>query len=293
MTATADRNEPSLDSLQAARQHVVVAEWIPMDWTLFRTYQRLHLAALQKLDQLFQEAGIDYWICDGTLLGAVRHQGLVPHDDDIDVECRQQDLEHLSKLPTDHEYWGFEKGGQWQGFPVYKLRFRGDVSVDVFPRHFPPKDDTEEVEKKYFPTADEIFPLCRFAFENIQVWGPNQADSYLKRLYGNDCLNTVLVWNHDFNYFHSKAFDARRVVVPLQDYNHIIQHAGIESPLAKETAALTYQAAYDNFEGGEETFVRQLQAYKRQRTFRWNRADAEWRYEQQERQETLQRGEEL
>ncbi|KAG7353871.1 LicD family protein [Nitzschia inconspicua] len=260
----------------------LVEQWIPMDRTLFRTYQLLHLAALQKVDEIFTAAKLDYWISGGTLLGALRHQGFVPHDDDLDIECFAEDLERISAIPTDDEYCGMTRGGQWQGFPVYKLHFRGDVCVDVFPRRNLQIDlSTDDAEKKFFPTFDETFPLRRYTFENVSVLGPNEGYVFMRRLYGEDCFDNVLVWNHDFNYFHSKGFDARKAVVSLEKYNHIIRTAGIESPAAEVTALKTYETAFSNFEGGEDEFLRQLHTYKRQRTFRWNQADAEWRYEQQ------------
>ncbi|CAE8657491.1 unnamed protein product, partial [Polarella glacialis] len=47
--------------------------------------QRL-LAMLQAIDERLEKAGVTYWVTGGTLLGAIRHGGFIPHDDDLDIE---------------------------------------------------------------------------------------------------------------------------------------------------------------------------------------------------------------
>lgn len=246
---------------------------------LHSTLQRVQLCMLQKLDELFQEHDIQYWICGGTLLGAIRHGGFVPHDDDVDLECFEKDLERLAQIPLDPPlYTGFvgtSAGKTWEGHPVAKLEFlEGLLEVDVFPR----PNDLPEGEK-HFPSRAEVFPLTRYRFHNIEVWGPNRSEcgSYLDRCYGKDWKETVCVYNHDYNWWHGAGFDARKEVLALEDYNDIVRGAGVPSPTAlgataKETFAQLFPRAQDL-----AGFVERYESYRFQRTLRRNRAAAEHR----------------
>lgn len=60
--------------------------------------QLLELRILEQLDRFCAEHGLRYYLSEGTLLGAVRHGGFVPWDDDIDVMMPREDYDRLSAL---------------------------------------------------------------------------------------------------------------------------------------------------------------------------------------------------
>lgn len=63
--------------------------------------QRIHeanLEILKAVDRLCRRHHIDYRIDSGTLLGAVRHRGFVPWDDDADLCFRREDFERFRKV---------------------------------------------------------------------------------------------------------------------------------------------------------------------------------------------------
>ena len=50
-----------------------------------RQAQLKMLSMLKVIDSICVKHNIDYWLDAGTLLGAIRHQGFIPWDDDMDI----------------------------------------------------------------------------------------------------------------------------------------------------------------------------------------------------------------
>lgn len=63
--------------------------------------ERLHnaqLEILQEVDRICHQHNIKYTITAGTLLGAIRHQGFIPWDDDLDIGMTREDYEYFLKI---------------------------------------------------------------------------------------------------------------------------------------------------------------------------------------------------
>lgn len=70
-----------------------------------RILQEGALAILLDVDKFCQKHNIQYWIASGTLLGAVRHGGFIPWDDDLDIEMTETEFRRFEKAV---EKYGFE-----------------------------------------------------------------------------------------------------------------------------------------------------------------------------------------
>lgn len=114
-----------------------------------RLHQRI-LRILMAVDSTCREHGLRYYIWAGTQLGAVRHQGFIPWDDDVDIAMPRPDYERLMSharewLPEPFEMVSAELDEAYP-LPFGKiqdasstlverthLHYLGGIYIDVFP----------------------------------------------------------------------------------------------------------------------------------------------------------------
>lgn len=127
--------------------------------------QQEALGICKRICRLCEQNHLRYYIAAGTLLGAVRHKGFIPWDDDMDLEMPRQDYQKLQKLleqdgqficqnyHTDHGYpYPFTKVFL-RSEETEKLRYPalnrcGHAFVDIFPLSGCPSNGT--VSRVYF-----------------------------------------------------------------------------------------------------------------------------------------------
>lgn len=66
--------------------------------TVLQNLRNIELEILDVVDQVCKENDLRYSLFYGTLLGAVRHKGFIPWDDDIDIIMPREDLDRLIKI---------------------------------------------------------------------------------------------------------------------------------------------------------------------------------------------------
>lgn len=128
----------------------------------------IELEMLKFIDEVCKREGLRYFLCGGTLLGAVRHQGFIPWDDDIDIFMPRIDYEKLIDLTKNSKvyrllsevdegyYYNFAKlvdtrttMTEEECEPIKNF----GVYIDVFPLDGMPNNETERM--RHFKELDK------------------------------------------------------------------------------------------------------------------------------------------
>lgn len=73
------------------------------DGSDLRTLQLRVLKMLEYFDTFCKKNDIKYWLASGTCLGAIRHGGFIPWDDDLDIEMFPEDYKKFLSLRDEYE----------------------------------------------------------------------------------------------------------------------------------------------------------------------------------------------
>lgn len=116
--------------------------------------RKLHQEILEIMDEIHRvctENNLRYYLIGGTLLGAIRHHGFIPWDDDLDIVMPREDLDRfielahaklrpqfqLNWITTDKNYWQFFPKISKKGTLFFQDAIKGasqtGIFVDIFP----------------------------------------------------------------------------------------------------------------------------------------------------------------
>lgn len=125
--------------------------------------RQLQMGILDNVHQFCQEHGLTYFLSSGSLIGAVRHGGYIPWDDDIDIYMLRNDYERLLQIyqgnetyrllnpdKEPHYYYTFAKVVDTRTRMIEKETdgYEIGVYIDVFPIDYVP-DDLQERERVF------------------------------------------------------------------------------------------------------------------------------------------------
>lgn len=131
-----------------------------------RELQLFELDILKEFDRICRNNQLQYFLACGTLLGAIRHQGFIPWDDDIDVYMPYEDYIKFAKIcekEINSEYYFQSRNENPQNFIYWNrigrnnttsidlslanIHMQWGICIDIFPL-FPYSDDEKIIQKR-------------------------------------------------------------------------------------------------------------------------------------------------
>ena len=165
--------------------------WHDMDVFNKHIYQDKALMTLFEKFLAFSEGRkLNWWISDGTLLGAVRENGKIEWDDDIDICATSDTIEMLKNSSWELSTFGLKLGFSDYIWRISYLEGLNSLYIDVFEMRGKNGvwDYVEQGNKSRWSNSfflqKELFPLADYSFGHLRVPGPANPYPYLERQYG-------------------------------------------------------------------------------------------------------------
>jgi translation elongation factor EF-1beta len=206
---------------------IAIKLFLPSDQTLIKrvmkedeTEKLYHLT--KSLHDLFVQHNIPYCMGGGTQLGAARHDGIIPWDDDVDLYALQEDQEKILQLQMVLKENGMGIIPCSFGFKIFTLSnahiqekdWNGKHLQYAFPfvdifimQHNTQNHHIEHVQEHFkqhyagdYYTLEEWNGRTLQTFGTFQLYGAPHPEHYCKRAYGEH------VFQYGYTMFNHKDF---------------------------------------------------------------------------------------
>ncbi len=131
---------------------------------LIRGTQLVMLNLLDFIDDVCTENGLTYFLSHSTLIGAVRHKGFIPWDDDTDVSMMREDFLKFKDIIkkqsryrlVDYYEAGCRKEACGRFAKLVDTNLPLHVFVDIFAYDWENTNSDDEAVRKYYTTRTEL-----------------------------------------------------------------------------------------------------------------------------------------
>lgn len=200
---------------------------VPQAQGLLRDIQLANLALLKELAYVCEKDNFKYILDAGTLLGAIRHKGFIPWDDDIDILMFREDYEKIvsafkntTRNSDIYAEYHRDKDTNSQYFIKIKHKKCPFLGVDIFPldsygKHLSPKEQLIATNK-----------ICKILKHLKKEIDPNISNKETKTILTKTMKEKILlssanengdfVYGVDFAHKLKNWFLDRDIVLPLR-----------------------------------------------------------------------------
>jgi lipopolysaccharide cholinephosphotransferase len=208
--------------------------------TPLRMAQLRMLEIVMVVHEICTKHNIRYWIDYGTLLGAVRHGGFIPWDDDLDISILKSDIKKFteamqSHLPENYAYQDW-KNERKLTFKVIKIRDKhsyyedgiyqkGELNydgifIDVFPVEYVPSKQWKmavdyyhgrafrRIRGKKVPLHEKLISYCMYPFTSALVVFSRLVSATVK---SNLFMNTYAGLNLNCAHLNTTIFPLKKI----------------------------------------------------------------------------------
>lgn len=190
---------------------------------ILKRMHELHLILADELKRICDKYNISYFMIAGTLLGAVRHKGFIPWDDDMDFGMKREDFEKFisvceEEIDSSIFYLQTDTKEKMYPFNFAKLRLTGTkviegfskdsgtnqgIYIDIFPIDAVPDNKLQKRSqfRKFWFYRNLLWVKCGYGSEARKRSFSYKAAKCLSMLFSIDTLKkrkrkTIVKYNH-------------------------------------------------------------------------------------------------
>ena len=212
------------------KKHNVDITKIPPATGQIRDIQLANLALLREMDYVCKENNLTYWLDGGTLIGAVRHKGFIPWDDDIDTAMLREDYEKIidafkksSRNPDIYADYYRQPNLSCSCFIKVQHKKCPHLFVDIFPWDYygniltiPEQIEKSKEIKEIIADLENRTNKCMSNAEILRINRNTMKNTILAQNDSNNYSNGDLVWGIDFHHVWNNWFTQYDVLYPIR-----------------------------------------------------------------------------
>lgn len=207
-----------IDRLTNLMNYTISSTTIPQATGDLRLQQLASLGILKKLVEFLNEHKLSYWLEFGTLLGAVRHKGFIPWDDDIDIAMPYEDYKKLKEII--HLFC--KNGYYYSDGEILRISYKSTLAqVDIFPFYSGNSTElpTGEEYKNFTNKLQALYnqrPVVKGIWNNLRFKHESSLPDWYKKkiydIYSKELLENKSIPEKAYLFLGYECFAYKRVL---------------------------------------------------------------------------------